>query len=65
MTLCFGAYFGLMYHLKVYLETGLVSPEAVFLSILKGLGVFLIWFNLVTRPLWNRRAKKLSVKNQA
>jgi hypothetical protein len=60
MTLCFGLYFGLMYHVKVYFETDQLSLEAILISILKGLVLFFVWFNAVTRPLWNRRVKRFS-----
>jgi hypothetical protein len=64
MTLCFGFYLGLMYHVKVYFETGQLGPEAILISILKGFMLFFVWFNVVTRPIWNRRVKRLSLEGK-
>ena len=60
MTFCFGAYFGLMLHIPAYFQTGELVFESVLMSVLKGVMIFAAWFNIVTRPLWNRRVKRMA-----
>lgn len=58
MSLCFGFYFGFFLTLRKSFQ-----PDSNFLKNLPGnigvsVFVFFIWFNLVTAPLWNRRANR-------
>jgi len=57
MTFCFGLYFAFAYCLKDYFFSREID---IFQGLLKGHLGFGLWFGLVTRPLWNSRAKKLS-----
>ena len=53
----FGLYMALPWSV-FYLVTGKYEFNDVIESIVKFSGFFLVWFNVVTRPLWNARAKR-------
>ena len=58
MTLAFGIYYGLSYAV-----TGALFRDRPLLafgpgSVLSAMAIFFVWFNLVTAPLWNRRARR-------
>ncbi len=59
MSFFFGLYYGVFFTLRSVLKDGsdfLVSlPQDILFAIV----IFFVWFNLVTAPLWNRRAKRL------
>lgn len=59
MTGCFGGLAFLMFSVMAVMNNAMTAEYAisVFLSCFGG---FFIWFNLVTKPLWNRRARALS-----
>lgn len=60
MSICFTCYGSAVYPLKQYL---LQEPLNNFLwanFTLYCLGFFVVWFRLVTVPLWNRRARLLA-----
>jgi hypothetical protein len=67
MAMCFGIYFSAYYFL-VYkfifasesLQSGAKLLNDILLTTSQWTLFFAIWFNIVTRPLWNLRAKKLS-----
>lgn len=61
MTGCFGGLAFLMFSIMALMNNALSTAYAVsvFFSTFGG---FFMWFNLVTKPLWNRRARKLSQK---
>jgi hypothetical protein len=58
MTACFGGLAFLMFTILAIANNAFTAEYAVsvFLSCFGG---FFIWFNLVTKPLWNRRARSL------
>lgn len=56
MTFFFGLYFGSVFMLKVLWTKEPVSFGLWMEMNAKGWLGFFLWFNLVTRPLWNRRA---------
>lgn len=57
MTGCFGGLAFLMFAIMAVMNNAMTFDYAVsiFFSCFGG---FLIWFNLITKPLWNRRALK-------
>lgn len=58
MTGCFGGLAFLMFTVMALMNNALTFDYVVsiFLSCFGG---FFLWFNLVTKPLWNRRARAL------
>jgi hypothetical protein len=58
MTLCFGGLSFLMFSIVAVANNAfnLDYAMAVFLTCFGG---FFVWFNLITKPLWNRRTRKL------
>jgi hypothetical protein len=63
MTGCFGGLAFLMFTVMSLMNNAFTAEYApsVFLS---AFGGFFVWFNLVTKPLWNRRALKLLSRNK-
>ena len=61
MTCCFGSLAFLMFTVMAVMNNAFTLEYAisVFLSCFGG---FFLWFNLITKPLWNRRARALSHK---
>lgn len=59
MILCFGLYFGFLSALRKLLFYQGDFVEAFERDSLLWAGIFALWFNLVTAPLWNRRARRL------
>ena len=61
MTLCFGLYFNFAYILKKIIMGESIEVSSLVNSQLAFLAAFFLWFNLVTKYFWNRRAKRLSL----
>ena len=59
MTACFSGYFNLMYLIKGLIFGNLPTWGALIESQLFFFALFHIWFHVVTKPLWNHRAKQL------
>ncbi len=60
MTLCFGGLSTLMF--VIFAIANNVFTASFFIMILLScFGGFLFWFALITKPLWNIRARKLSL----
>jgi hypothetical protein len=59
MVLCFAPYFAVGGALREFLLGHAVTIEQLIRWTLYGLGFFLVWFNVVTAPCWNRRARSL------
>lgn len=57
MTLCFGGLSFLMFTVLA-IANNAFSFETAISTLLGCFGGFFIWFNLVTKPLWNRRSSK-------
>jgi hypothetical protein len=61
MAVCFGLYFGAFYLIRNLIwgdgETFRSGSVAIGISIV----CFFAWFSIVTAPLWNRRARRLSI----
>jgi hypothetical protein len=58
MTACFGGLSFLMYACFAVMNNAL-DLSSLLQTFIMFFGGFFIWFNLVTKPLWNRRARKL------
>ena len=58
MTACFGGLAFTMFTAFAVVNNAF-SLEAAFTTFLVSFGFFFTWFNLITRPLWNRRARSL------
>jgi len=58
MTACFGSLAFLMFTILAIANNAFSANYAVSVFISCFVGFFL-WFNLVTRPLWNRRSRQL------
>jgi hypothetical protein len=63
MTGCFGGLAFLMFSVMALMNNALTFDYA-FSVLLSAFGGFFVWFNIVTRPLWNRRAVKLSLQKK-
>ena len=63
MSLCFTCYGSVMYPLKQYLFQEPLNNYLWAAFTLKCMGFFVVWFRLVTVPLWNRRAVLLTQDN--
>ena len=63
MTVFFSTYFNMMYQLKEYFFVEGLFLESLILSQSYFALGFLVWFTLVTRFFWNRRARVLVSKN--
>ena len=59
MTACFGGLSFVMFTTLAIANNAFDAQSALFTLVGCFLGFFL-WFNLVTRPLWNRRSRALS-----
>jgi hypothetical protein len=59
MTGCFGGLAFLMFAIMAVMNNAMTFEYAVSVAV-SSFGGFFIWFNVVTRPLWNRRARDLS-----
>lgn len=59
MTGCFGGLAFLMFTVMALMNNAFTVDYA-FSVFFSAFGGFFLWFNLVTKPLWNRRALKLS-----
>jgi len=62
MAFCFAIYSTIFFQLKNIFFNGSSFTLNLYSNFLKFLGFFLIWFSVVTRHLWNRRARELSRK---
>ncbi|MGE3609730.1 MAG: hypothetical protein AB7I27_09120 [Bacteriovoracaceae bacterium] len=58
MTGCFGGLTFLMFAIFA-VANNMASAENLTLTFIFSFLGFFIWFNLITKPLWNRRATKL------
>jgi len=58
MTGCFGGLAFIMFTVMAAMNNNL-NLEFVFTTLLGSFGSFFIWFNFITKPLWNRRSRKL------
>ncbi len=58
MTLCFGGLSFLMFTIFAVVNNAF-SLETASMTFLGCFAGFFLWFNLITKPLWNRRSKKL------
>lgn len=57
MTGCFGGLAFLMFAIMAVMNNAMTFDYA-FMIFVSCFGGFLFWFNLITKPLWNRRALK-------
>ena len=58
MTLCFGGLSFTMFTVFAIMNNAF-AIESAFTTFLICFGGFFLWFNLITKPLWNRRAYAL------
>jgi hypothetical protein len=61
MTGCFGGLAFLMFIVMAIVNNAFNLDYAISVLLI-AFGGFFGWFNLVTKPLWNRRALKLNIK---
>ncbi|MFP5387031.1 MAG: hypothetical protein ACLGHN_13205 [Bacteriovoracia bacterium] len=61
MTCCFGGLAFLMFTVMALMNSAF-TLEYAFAVFLSCFGGFFLWFNLITKPLWNRRAHALKPK---
>jgi hypothetical protein len=61
MTSCFGGLAFLMFAVMAVMNNAMSVDYAVSVFF-SSFGGFFLWFNVVTKPLWNRRARELSRK---
>ena len=59
MTMCFAGLSYVMYVVYAVANNALV-PDDLIRYFFMFFGGFFVWFNIVTRPLWNRRARLLN-----
>ena len=59
MTACFGGLAFLMFSVMAMMNNAMTIEYAVF-TFLSCLSGFFVWFNIITRPLWNLRARDLN-----
>lgn len=59
MTGCFGGMTFVMFTVFAIMNNAFYL-ESTFYTLISCLISFFIWFNLITKPLWNYRAKRLS-----
>ena len=57
MTICFGGYFAVFYYLKQFIFGQEID---LLMGAIKGLIGFGLWFAIITRTFWNRRARQLN-----
>jgi hypothetical protein len=62
MTGCFGGLAFLMFTIMAAMNSSL-SFEYALSVFFASFGSFFTWFNLVTKPFWNRRSRKLKTGN--
>ncbi|NRA44112.1 MAG: hypothetical protein HRU09_04040 [Oligoflexales bacterium] len=60
MTFWFGLYFNVAYLVKKLIFGETIEIIHVFEGQLAFMALFYIWFNLVTKTFWNRRAKRIN-----
>ncbi len=58
MTGCFGGLSAAFFTLLALVNSTLTGPY-FFITLASSLSGFFLWFSLITRPLWNRRARRL------
>lgn len=61
MTGCFGGMAFVMFAVMALMNNALTADYLVSVFISSFIGFFL-WFNLVTKPLWNRRSRNLATR---
>lgn len=59
MTACFGGLAFLMFTVMAIMNNAFTAEGALQIFFFCFVGFF-TWFNLITKPLWNRRARELS-----
>jgi hypothetical protein len=59
MTACFGGLAFLMFTIMAIMNNAYTAETAI-QTFLFCFGGFFAWFNLITKPLWNRRARALA-----
>lgn len=62
MTLCFSGLGTLMFT-AFAIVNNVFSPSSMFQTFILSFVLFFIWFTLVTRTFWNRRARTLSASS--
>lgn len=62
MIFCFGLYGSLVWPLKQWLYGGPFTLNGWAVFTLKCFGFFAVWLSVVTRPLWNQRARALQAQ---
>lgn len=63
MTACFSALGTLMFT-AFTIVNNVFSVSSMFQTLVLSFGLFFIWFSLVTRTFWNRRAYRLSSQHR-
>ena len=58
MTICFGLCYGFFAAIRRWLFSGLEVWTVAVQDVMWAVLFFAIWFNVVTAPLWNMRAKR-------
>lgn len=61
MTACFGGLTFLMFT-AFSVMNNMFTADAAFSTLIFSFGGFFAWFNIITRPFWNYRARQLSGK---
>ena len=62
MSFCFGFYANLFFILRGVIFAGEAISISFIYSKVAFVAGFFVWFNVVTRPFWNRRAARLQKK---
>lgn len=60
MAVCFGVYYGAFYLLRNLIWGHGATVRSGFVTIGISIVCFFAWFSMLTAPLWNRRARRLS-----
>jgi hypothetical protein len=59
MTACFGGLAFVMFTVFSVVNN-MFTVDSLFTTLLYSFGGFFLWFNLITKPLWNIRARQLN-----
>jgi hypothetical protein len=62
MAVLFGIYCGFFLALRRWIFSHVDFAASLVDDVIYSICFFLIWFNLITAPLWNRRARRLQAK---
>ena len=63
MAIYFGIYYGLFASIRDFIISDSDLLQSLSQNLLIATLFFLVWFNVVTAPLWNMRAERLSTKS--